>query len=347
MAETPTFQSICRDLRAGRPAPVYLLHGEEGYYIDALVEQFESTVPEGERDFDLSVLYAPEMDSPRTVVNAARRYPMFSDRQVVIVKEVQTAGASFLNALAEYAANPAPTTVLCLCFRGQQAKGAEFMKAIKAGGGIVFESKKLTDRNIGSVVSEFIRNKGLSVDPKALTMLCDFIGTDLSRIYNEVGKLTVTLGTGAMVTPEAVERNIGISKDYNNFEFLNAIANADAARVMTILRYFRSHPKANPVQVLAVVLFNFFSNLLIAYYTADKSEHGLMQALGFRSPWQLKDIRAGMQHYGAWEVIEIIGLLRKFDAASKGNGSRLDPYDLLFDLSMRILHPLGQKGVKL
>ena len=124
MAETPTFQSICRDLRAGRPAPVYLLHGEEGYYIDALVEQFESIVPEGERDFDLSVLYAPELDSPRNVVNAARRYTMFSNRQVVIVKEVQTAGASFLNALAEYAANPAPTTVLCLCFRGQQAKGA-------------------------------------------------------------------------------------------------------------------------------------------------------------------------------------------------------------------------------
>lgn len=346
MAETPTFQSICRDLRAGRPAAVYLLHGEEGYYIDALVEQFEALVPDNERDFDLTVLYAPELDSPRTVENAARRYPVFSKRQVVIVKEVQAAGANFLNALAGYAAHPVATTVLCLCARGQQAKGAEFMKALRAGSGVNFESKRLNERNIGSVVSDFIREKGLSVEQKALTMLCDFIGTDLSRLYNEIDKLTVTLGAGAMVTPEAVERNIGVSKDYNNFEFVNAIANADAARAMTILRYFSDNPKGNPVQILAVILFNFFANLLTAYYAADKSERGLMTALGFRSPWQLKDINAGMRHYSPWEVIEIIGLIRRFDAASKGNGSRLDPYALLFDLIIHILHPLGQKGVK-
>ncbi len=116
---------------------------------------------------------------------------------------------------------------------------------------------------------------------------------------------------------------------------------------MRILRYFRSNPKANPVQVLAVVLFNFFSNMLVAYYAADNSERGLMNELGFRSPWQLKDINAGMQHYGPWQVIEIIGLIRRFDAASKGNGSRLDPYDLLFDLAIHILNPLGQKGIQL
>jgi len=347
MAETPTFQSICRDLRAGRPAAVYLLHGEEGYYIDALATQFEALVPEAERDFDLTVLYAPELDSPRAVVNAAKRYPMFGNRQVVIVKEVQNGGATFLNGLAQYAASPAATTVLCLCCRGQQAKGAEFLKALRAGGGVNFESKKLNERNVGAVVAEFIKEKGLSIDPKALSMLCDYIGTDLSRIYNEVDKLTVTLGKGAMVTPEAVERNIGISKDYNNFEFLSAVANADAPTVLKILHYFRANPKANPVQITAVVLFNFFSNMLLAYYAPDKSERGLMNELGFRSPYQLKDIRAGMQHYDPWQVIEIIGLIRRFDAASKGNGSRLDPYDLFFDLMVHILNPLGQKGVRL
>lgn len=347
MAETPTFQSISRDLRANRPAPLYLLHGEEGYYIDALVELFEGLVAPDERDFDLTVLYAPELDSPKTVVNTARRYPMLAQRQVVIVKEVQSAGANFLNALADYARQPAETTVLCLCCRGQQARGAEFLKALKAGNGINFESKKLTDRNIPAVVSEFIKEKGLSVDPKALTMLCDFIGTDLSRIYNEVDKLTVTLGRGAMVTPEAVERNIGVSKDYNNYEFLSAIANADALRALSILNYFKSNPKANPVQVIVVVLFNFFANLLAAYYAPDKSERGLMGELGLRGPWQLREIKTGMQHYGPWQVIEIIGLLRRFDCASKGNGSRLDSYDLLFDLVIHILNPLGQQGVKL
>jgi len=350
MAETQaalTYSSICRDLDAGRVSPVYLLHGEEGYFIDSLASRFEALVPENERDFDLTVLYAPELESPLSVVNACRRYPMFSTRQVVIVKEAQNTGANFLNALAAYAAKPVGTTVLCICFCGQQARGAEFMKALRAGGGVNFESKKLNERSLANAVGEFIREKGLTVDPKALTMICDFVGTDLSRIHNEVHKLTVTLGKGAMVTPEAVERNIGISKDYNNFEFLAAIAAADAPKALRILRHFQGNPKANPVQVIAVVLFNFFSNLLVAYYAPDKSERGLMNELGFRWPGQLKDIRTGMQHYGPWQVIEIIDLIRRFDGASKGNGSRLDPYALLFDLVIHILNPLGQKAIKL
>lgn len=342
-----TYQSIYRDISAGRVAPVYLLHGEEGYFIDAMVERFVALVPETERDFDLTILYAPELDSPRTVVNACKRYPMFSQRQVIIVKEAQSGGANFLNALAEYASKPVETSVLCICCRGQQARGAEFLKALRAGGGVNFESKKLNERNIPTFVSGFIKEKGLSVDPKALTMICDFVGTDLSRIYNEVNKLTVTLGHGAMVTPEAVERNIGISKDYNNFEFTAAIAAADAPKAMRILQYFRGNEKENPVQVLAVVLFNLFSNVLIAYYAADKSERGLMQELGLRWPGQLKDIRTAMQHYGPWQVIEIIDIIRRFDGASKGNGSRLDPYDLFTDLIIHILNPLGQKAIKL
>jgi DNA polymerase-3 subunit delta len=347
MPETPTYLSICRDIRAGRPAPVYLLHGEEGFYIDALAKEFEAMVPEAERDFDLTVLYAPELSSPLDAVTACKRYPMFGQRQVVILKETQNGGANFLNALASYAAQPAPTTVLCICCRGQQARGADFLKAMRGGNGIVFESKKLNDRSVATAVSEFIKERGLSVDPKALVMLCDFVGTDLSRIYNEVGKLTITLGKGAMVTPEAVERNIGISKDYNNFEFLSAIANGNEAKALTILSYFKANPKNNPVQVIAVVLFNFFANLLTAYYAPDRSERGLMAELGFRSPYQLKEIKAGMQHYGPWEAIEIISLIRRFDAASKGNGSRLAPFDLLLDLTLHILHPLGQKGVKI
>lgn len=345
MAETATFTSISRDLRARRAAPVYLLHGEEGYYIDMLVKQFEALVPEAERDFDLTTLYAPELDSPKAVENTCRRYPMFAERQVVIVKEAQSGGANFLNALAPYAEHPSPTTVLCICCRGKKAEGAKFLKALTAGGGVNFESKKVNERNLPSVVAEFIKERGLSVDPKALTMLCDFVGTDLSRLFNEVGKLTVTLGQGAMVTPEAVERNIGISKDFNNFEFVAAIAAADLPKVMEIYTNFRANPKAHPVQPLTVSIFNLFSNLLCAYYAPDKSERGLMNELGFKWPIQLKDIRAAMQHYGPWEAIEIIGLIRTFDCASKGNGSRLDPYDLFFDLLMHILNPLGQKGV--
>ena len=346
MAESPSFLSISRDLRANNLAPIYLLHGEEGYYIDTLAKMFEELVPESDRDFDLTILYAPELETPKQVENAARQMSMFG-RKVVIVKEVQTAGANFLNALVNYAADPNPSTVLCLCFRGKKASGAEFMKALKKSGGIVFESVKLNERTTAVVVSDFIKDKGLSVEPKALTMLCDFVGTDLSRIYNEIDKLTVSLGHGAMVTPEVVERNIGISKEYNSFELITAIANHNVTKTMQIYHNFRGNPKAHPVQMICPLIFNLFANLLVAYYAPDRSDHGLMAELGFRSPWQLKDIKAAMTHYGPWQTIEIIDQIRRFDAASKGNGSRQDGYALFFDLLMHILNPLGQKAVKL
>lgn len=346
MAETVSYLSICRDLRANRPAPIYLLHGEEGYYIDALAKEFEHLVPETDRDFDLSVLYQPELESAKSVVDVAMRVAMFG-RQVVIVKEAQNGGATFLNGLATYAANPNPTTVLCICFRGKKATGADFLKALKSSGGVNFESVKLNERTVGTVVGDFIKDKGLSVEPKALNMLCDFVGSDLSRLYNEVDKLTVSLGAGAMVTPEAVERNIGISKEYNTFELVSALANHDMAKTMQIYNNFRGNPKAHPVQMLTPTLFNLFANLLVAYYAPDRSDRGLMGELGFRSVYQLKDIKAAMSHYGPWQTIEIIDLLRRFDAASKGNGSRQDAYSLFFDVLVHILNPLGQKGVKL
>lgn len=347
MAETPTFQSICRDLRAGRPAPLYLIHGEEGFYIDALVKEFEALVPEADRDFDLTTLYAPELDSARVVDNACRRYPMLGPRQVVILKEVQSVGADFLKPLAAYAASPVPTTVLCVCFRGAKAKGAEFLKGVRAGGGVVFEAAKVKESMIPTAVSSFIKERGLTVDPKALVMLCDFVGTDLSRLYNEVAKLTVTLGAGAMITPEAVERNIGISREYNNFELTRALAEKNAPKVMAIYFNYRANPKAHAVQPLVSLIFNLFANVMTALYAADKSERGLMQELGFSSPWQLKDVRAALSNYNAWQVIEIIDRLREFECSAKGNGSRQDPYDLFFDLLTRILNPLGAAGVRM
>lgn len=347
MAESPTFIGISRDLRAGRPAPVYLIHGEEGFYIDELVKLFEALVPTDDRPFDLTTLYAPDLDSAKPIENACRRYPMLGQRQVVIVKEAQTKGAEFLTPLAPYVANPMPSTVLCVCFRGAKAKGTEFIKAVKAGGGVNFEAAKVRDNQVPTVVNNFIKEQSLSVDPKALTMLCDFVGTDLSRLYNEVGKLASTLGAGAMITPEAVERNIGVSKEYNSFELSRALAMKDVPKVVAIFRNYSANPKVHPVQPLTSLIFNLFANSLAALYCPDKSERGLMKELGFSSPWQLRDVSAVMRNYNAWQVIEIVDRLREFDCASKGNGSRQDPYDLFFDLLMHILYPLGSKGVRI
>lgn len=338
---TATFSSIRNQLTKNKPAPVYLLHGEEGYYIDRLIKMFESLISESDRDFNLYTLYAPETDTNQ-VIDTCRRYPMMADRQVVILKEIQSMPATYLASLSGYLDTPTLTTVLVLCCRGAQAKGKEIFAKIAACGGLVFESKKLTDRTIGPAISEFIKEKKLSIEPKALAMLKDYVGSDLSRIYNEVDKLTVSLGPGAMITPESIERNIGISKDYNNFELVSAVSQHNEAKAFQIINYFRHNPKNNPTIVTGTVLFNFFSNLLLCLYTPDKSDNALCAALGFRSPYQLIDLRSALRWYNAWHVIEIISAIRQFDAQSKGVGSRQDSYDLLHDLIFHIFHPIGR-----
>ncbi|MDE6085642.1 MAG: DNA polymerase III subunit delta, partial [Muribaculaceae bacterium] len=189
--DTVNFASIQNQIKKKNLAPVYLLHGEEGYFIDLLLSEAEQILPEGDRDFNQYILYAPQVD-PDTVIDTCRRYPMMTDRQVVIVKEMQAGGARFIKGLNSYLESPNPSTVLFLAYRGEEFKGADAIKAIRKGGGIVFESKKLKDNMLAAAIEKFINNKGLSVDPKALVMLRDFVGNDLSRIFNEVNKLTVT-----------------------------------------------------------------------------------------------------------------------------------------------------------
>lgn len=186
MAEVATFQSISAALKKGNPAPVYMLHGEEGYYIDALSHQIEGLVDEADRDFNLTVLYAPQTE-PSAVVEACRRYPMMADRQVVIVREAQNGmpprfgAAAWLKGLAQYVAEPNPATVLCICFRGAEAKSAEFFRSLPKGGGVNFISKKLNDRTIGPAVTEFIKSRGLSIESKALAMLSATTSAPTSR----------------------------------------------------------------------------------------------------------------------------------------------------------------------
>jgi len=339
--DTVSFASVRSQLVKGTPASVYLIHGEEGYFIDELLKTAEGIIPEADRDFDLYTIYAPQV-TPDDVLTACRRYPLMSPRQVVIVKEAQSQGLSFLKKLKDYFAAPSATTVLFVAYRGETLKSTELFNAVKKGGGVVFESRKLRDGALATAIQEYITGRGLSVDPKALSMLTDFVGSDLSRVYNEVNKLTVTLGQGAMVTPEAVERNIGISKDYNNFELVAAIAGRDMCKAMTIVDYFKHNPKKFPPQSLTPLLFNFFSNLLIAQYADDKSERGLLAALGFKWPGQLADVNRGLRNYRPAQVVEILSALREFDGFSKGNGSRMDPHDLLHDVVFRILTTPGR-----
>lgn len=349
MADISNFPALQKTLRTPGETPpaVAVLHGEEGYYIDALAKDFEALVPEADKDFNLAMLYAADTE-PKQLIDICRSYPFMGGRQVVILKEAQSWGTKEFNALAPYLQRPNYDNTLVICCRGRSIAGADFLNALRnVKGAVNFESRKAKDeRQLAPVVREFITSKGLKVEEKALGMLCEFVGADLSKLYNEVDKLTVSLGPGATVTPEAVEANIGISKDYNTQELVSALAARDVERVLKIYRYFRADPKNHAPQMLVAWIFPLFADVLVGLYSPDRSDRGLMEALGKKWQSQIRDVKAAMRWVGPWQAIEIIAEIRRFDAASKGNGSRRDPFDLLYDLLLRILFPLGAKGVK-
>ncbi len=335
-----TFDELRRDIKKGNLAPVYLLHGKEGYFTDLIVKDMENILQPEDREFNQYVLYAPQT-SPAEITEVCSRFPMMAERQVVIVKEAQAARADQINKLADYVNNPSATTVLVIVFRGDEAKGKELIAAVKSKG-IIYESKKVKEWQLPNMIQAYVKSKSMNIDGKSLEMLADYIGTDVSRLYNEIDKLALILGPGATVTPASIERNIGISKDFNNFELVDALAAKDAAKVFRIAGYFANNPKANPLPVTTVVLYNFYSDLLIAFYATDKSDQGLMKELGLKYPMQLKKFKTAMRTYNAFQTIEAIWALRQFDNRSKGNGSRQDAYRLFHDLMFHLLSAPGK-----
>lgn len=266
---------------------------------------------------------------------------MMAERQVVILKEAQSARANVLDGLAPYVGNPNPATVLVICFRGQKAKGAKLLAAARSSKATVYESKKLYENALPGAISAIVKDFGLNIEPRSISILADHIGNDLSKLYNETRKLAMILGKGAMITPEAIEIHIGISKEFNNFELVDAIAARDVKRAYTIVNYFQANPKNNPAVLTASTLFSFFSNLLAAQFTKDKSPKSLMDTLGFKFQRQLDNYMTGMRNYNAYHSIEIIQAIRSFDTKSKGIGSRQNEHDLLQELVFKILNCRG------
>lgn len=345
MSKPLSFEALRDQLRqpgaVSALAPVYVIHGDEGYYTDELVRCFENVLPEEDREFNSYVLYAPQT-TPDVVLDACRRYPMMADRQVVILKEAQGARADQMDKYARYVEEPSQSTVFVIASRGEKVKGAKLAASLrKSQSAVVFESKKISERELPGAISNYINRRGLNVQPKAVEMLRDFVGADLSRMYNELEKLIGILGQGATVTPEAVEQHVGVSKDFNAFELVDAIAHRDFPRATRIVRYFRANPKAVPTVMITSAIFSFFSDLMVTYFVRDKSERGLMQALGLKSPYPLRRINDARQRYNAFQVIEIIRAIRAFDGATKGIGSRRNEYDLLDELVFRIFTAPG------
>ena len=334
-----SYESICKEIAERKFSPIYVLMGEEPFFIDQITDLLiENVLAEEERDFNQSIFYGADADAV-SVINAARRFPMMSEYQLIVVKEAQLMrDIELLNA---YAKHPLSSTVLVINYKYKTLDRRKSLAAAVEKNGILFESKKIPDYKMPGYITGLLQQRSLAIDAKAAQMLSDFLGNDLNRLSKELDKLAIVMAQmgSKRITPELVERNIGISKEYNNFELIKALATKDVLKANRIAQYFEKNPKTNPLQMTLVVLFNYFSNLLIAYYSKDRSEAGLMAALGLRSAFQLKDYQMGMRHYSAMKVFLSIGEIRKADAASKGvdNASASDA-DLLKELLYKIMH---------
>lgn len=338
MAKEITYEEIVRNLKNRVYSPVYFLMGEEDYYIDRISDYIMDTVlSEVEKEFNLTVLYGADTDMAG-VINAAKRYPMMSEHQVIVVKEAQ--GLKGMEDLVYYLQKPLLSTILVFCYKHGTLDRRKKITAEIEKAGVLFESKKFKDTQLPGFISSFLKRKKVEIEPKASEMIAEFVGTDLNRLAGELEKLIITLPPGATrITPEQIERNIGISKDYNNFELRSALIEKDVLKANRIVKYFNDNPKNNPLQLTLAVLFNFFSNLMLAYYAPEKTEQGIAAQLGLRSPWQSREYMAAMRRYKGIKVMQIIEAIRTCDAKSKGiDNSSMSDGDLLKELVYVILH---------
>lgn len=338
MTKVFTYEEIVRDVKNGVYVPIYFLMGEEDYYIDRISEYIADRVlTEAEKEFNLTILYGADTDIA-TIINSAKRYPMMSKYQIVMVKETQN--LKNLDELTYYLQKPLMSTILVFCYKHGVLDRRKKLAAEIEKAGILFESKKLKDAQLSGFISSYLKRKRVDIEPKASEMMAEFVGADLNRMAGELEKLVITIPDGcSRITPEQIERNIGISKDYNNFELRNALITKDVLKANLIVKYFNNNMKNNPLQVTLAVLFGFFSNLMLTYYAPGKSEQEIASFLGLRSPWQAKDYLAAMKKYSGVKVMQIIGEIRLCDAKSKGvKNSSVSDGDLLRELIYFIMH---------
>lgn len=333
-----TYDDILKELRAKQYRPVYYLMGEESYYIDLIANYIANNIlTETEKEFNLTVVYGGDTDIA-SIINAAKRYPMMSEHQVIIVKEAQS--VRNMEELSYYLQKPLTSTILVLCHKHGVLDRRKKLAAEIEKNGVLFESKKMKENQLPAFITSYMKRKGFDMDPKAISMLTDFVGTDLSRLTGELEKLIITNPKNqTRITPEQIELNIGVSKDYNNFELRSAIIERDILKANKIVKYFEENPKTNPIQMTLSLLFGFFSNLMLAYYAPEKTEQGIAAFLGLKTPWQSREYLMAMKRYSGIKTMQIIGEIRAADAQSKGIGnSSLSNGDILRELIFKIFH---------
>ena len=328
-------KQLVTDIKNKNLKPIYFLMGEEPYYIDKISDFIEDSVLlEEEKGFNQMVLYGRDV-SIEDIVGNAKRYPMMAERQVVIVKEAQDLSRT-IEKLVDYTNNPQPTTVLVVNYKYKKIdKRKALYKALKKIG-VVYESKKLYENQVADWIRRVLAPKDYTISPKAAQMLVEFLGTNLSKINNELEKLMVVLPVGSTISAKDIEANIGISKDYNVFELQKALGRRNFGQSFKIISYMGKNAKKNPIQPIIIVLFNYFSKLLLLKYSGHKSETELSKLLELR-PYFLSEYKMAASRYDASQVIKAISALKTADLSSKGVGTTSnDPNEILQNMLVGI-----------
>lgn len=331
-----SFDNLLADLKNHIYYPVYLLHGEEPYFTDIISDYIEQNVLNDlEKEFNLTIVYGKDSNIP-TLISYARRFPMMANYQVLIVKEAQDLDK--IEDFQPYLENPLTSTILVLCYKyGKFDRRKTFYKSVEKYG-VALESPRMHDYKIPDWINEYLRKRNYSITPKASALLTEFLGADLGKIVNEINKLLINIPAGAEIDEEYVEKNIGISKDYNVFELQKALTRKDVVKANQIILYFAANPRENPLMKVIPILFAFFSKTLAYHFLPDKSKNSVAAALSV-SPYFVQDYQQAARSFPAGKIVSVISCLREYDLKAKGvgNASATDG-ELMKELIFKILH---------
>lgn len=335
-----TYESVMRDLKAKKYAPVYILMGDESYYVDKIADYIADNVLEpDDRDFNQTIIFGADTTAAQ-IADLCRGYPVMpSPYRVVIVKEAQNLKS--LDALERYFEKPLSSTILVICYKNGTIDKRKKVVGKAQAVGVVFESKKKRDYELPAFIETYLKNKHVAIDPKSCSMIAEHIGADLSRLISELDKVMISLpDDNRRVTPEIVEREIGVSKDFNVFELKTAIIERDVFKANQIVKYFDKNPKAGSLFSCLPLLYSYFQTLMVAFYAPDRNnDNSLAAYLELKSVWGIKDYRVGMRNFTAMKTLQILSKIREIDAKSKGlDNLNTSTGDLMKELIFFILH---------
>ncbi len=331
-----TFEEIISNLKKKIYHPIYFLMGEETYFIDKISDYISDNVlTDAEKGFNQTILYGKDTE-PHNIIANARRFPMMSNHQVIVVREAQN--IKKIEDLESYAKNPLNSTILVINYKYRTIDKRKTFARLIDQKGVLFEAKKIYDNQLPAWIISYLKNQNYTIAPQAAAMLSEYLGADLSKVANELDKLIISLPAGTQITPDHIEKNIGISKEFNVYELQNALGERNLLKANRIVNYFGANPSSNPMPVIITGLFSYFSKILNYHFLEDKSQNNVASVLQVH-PFFVKTYVAAAKNYNIKKLVEIISILREYDMKSKGWGNvSASPADLQREMIYRILH---------